>query len=98
MDLFVKLTDSQTQRTNLGLPGRRKRGRDSQEVQNLHYTLLYLKWITNKALLYSIGNWLNVMWQPGWKGGWGRMDTYMAESLCCPPETITTLLIGYTPV
>ena len=22
----------------------------------------------------------------------------MAESLCCPPETITTLLIGYTPI
>ena len=30
-------------------------------------------------------------------GVWKRMDTciYMAESLCCPPETITTLLIGY---
>ena len=28
------------------------------------------------------------------------MDAYicMAESLCCPPETITTLLIGYTPI
>ena len=22
----------------------------------------------------------------------------MAKSLCCPPETITTLLIGYTPI
>ena len=31
-------------------------------------------------------------------GVWGRMDTCicMTESLCCPPETITTLLIGYT--
>ena len=30
---------------------------------------------------------------------WGRMDTCicMAESLCCSPETITTLLIIYTP-
>ena len=30
---------------------------------------------------------------------WGRMDTCtcMAESLCCSPETITTLLIGCTP-
>ena len=28
---------------------------------------------------------------------WGRMDTCscMAESLCCLPETVTTLLIGY---
>ena len=22
----------------------------------------------------------------------------MAESLCCPPETVTALLIGYTPI
>ena len=31
---------------------------------------------------------------------WGRMDTCvcMAESLCCPPETLTTLLNGYTPI
>ena len=28
------------------------------------------------------------------------MDTcvYVAESLCCPPETITTLLINYIPI
>ena len=34
------------------------------------------------------------------KGGWGRMDTCicMAESLFCSSETITTLLIGYTPI
>ena len=37
------------------------------------------------------------------KGVWGRMDIYgcicicIAESLHCSPETITTLLIGYTP-
>ena len=43
---------------------------------------------------------LNVMWQPGWEGVWGRMDTCicMAESLCCLSETITTWLIGYTPL
>ena len=31
------------------------------------------------------------------RGMWGRMDAriHMAESLCCPLETITTLLIGY---
>ena len=34
------------------------------------------------------------------RGVWGRKDMCicMAESLCCSPETITTLLIGYTPV
>ena len=33
-------------------------------------------------------------------GVWGRMGmcTCMAESLCCPPETTTTLLIGYIPI
>ena len=30
------------------------------------YTLLYLKWITNKDLLYSTGNLVNVRRQPGW--------------------------------
>jgi len=29
------------------------------------------------------------------RGVWGE---WMAESLCCPPETITTLLISYTPI
>ena len=30
----------------------------------------------------------------------GRMDPgiYMAESLHCPPETITAFLISYTPI
>ena len=34
------------------------------------------------------------------RGMWGRMDTsiYMAESLRCSPETITTMLIGYPPI
>ena len=33
------------------------------------------------------------------RGVWRRMDTCirMAESLCCPPETIATLLIVYSP-
>ena len=34
------------------------------------------------------------------RGVWGRMDTGIctAESLCCSPETITTLLIGHAPI
>ena len=34
------------------------------------------------------------------RGIWGRMDTwiYMAESLCCSPETLTAMLIGYMPI
>ena len=34
------------------------------------------------------------------RGVWGRMDTCicMAESFRCSPETVTTLLISYTPI
>ena len=34
------------------------------------YTLLHLKWITNKDLLQE--TLLNVMWQPGWEGSLGQ--------------------------
>ena len=42
------------------------------------------------------GTLLNVMWQPGWEGSLGRMDSCicMAESLHCSPEIITTMLIS----
>ena len=40
------------------------------------------------------------MWQPGWEGGLGKIDTCigMAESFHYSPETIITLLTGYTPI
>ena len=42
---------------------------------------------------------LNVMCQPGWERGRGRMDTWIctAEFLRCASETTTIFLIGYTP-
>ena len=67
-----------------------------QNVHNIKLTIL----ITNKDLLYSSGNSAQG-YVAAWTGGQvsGRMDTCicMAESLHCSPETITTLLIGYTP-
>ena len=36
------------------------------------YTLLYLKWIINKDLLYSTGNSAQCYVQPGWKGSLGE--------------------------
>jgi len=65
------------------------------------YTLLYQKWITNKVLLYSIANPAQCYVVAGMGVGvCQRMDTCMcmAESLCCPPETITMFLISYTPI
>ena len=65
------------------------------------YMLLYLKQITNKDLLYSAGNSAQLLCTSlDERGVWGRMDTYthiyiyMAESLCCSPETVTILIIG----
>ena len=57
------------------------------------YTLLYLKGITARAYCIAQGTLLNTIWQPEWEG-----SLFMAEFLCCSPETIATLLIGYMPI
>ena len=67
------------------------------------FTLLYLKWITNKDLLLVLEHRELCSMLCGSLDGtgvWGRMDTciYMADFLCCSPETTTTLLISYTPI
>ena len=63
------------------------------------HTLPYLKWITNKDLLYSTGNSAQcylAAWMGGeFRGEW-RHVLCVAESLYRIPETVTTLLIGYT--
>ena len=67
------------------------------------YTLLYLKWIANKDLLYSTWNSAQC-YTAAWMGGvfgedWIRVTCIcMAESLRCSPETITALLTGYIPI
>ena len=39
------------------------------------------------------------MLQPGWEWDWGElMHIYIWLTLCCSPETITALLISYTPI
>ena len=48
-------TDSQAYRMNLWLPEGRMEGRVREFGMDM-YTLLYLKWKTNKDLLYSTGN------------------------------------------
>ena len=65
------------------------------------YTLLYVKWITSKDLRYSTGNSAPMLrGSLDGKAAWGSMHilTCMAESLCCSPKTLTTLLTGYTPI
>ena len=65
------------------------------------YTLLYLKWIINKYLLYSTGNSAQDYPAARMGAGLGRElihVLYMTESLCCLPETVAKLLIGCTPI
>ena len=61
------------------------------------YTLLYLKWITNKDLLYSTWDSAQCYMAPAWEWSLGENGCmYMAVHLHCSPETVPTLLIGYT--
>ena len=65
------------------------------------HTLLYLKWITNKDLLYSTWNSAQcyvAAKMGGEYGGEGIHIYVMAESLPCSHETVTTLLISSTPI
>ena len=60
----------------------------------------YLKWITNKNLLYSTWNSAQcyvAAWVGGEIGGQWR-HAYARHVLLSTPETITTLLIDYTPI
>ena len=61
------------------------------------HTLLYLKWRTNRDLPYSTGNSAQG-YMAAWMGGECGGETDLAESLCYAPETMTVLLIGYTPI
>ena len=60
-------------------------------------TLLYLEWITNKERLCSTGNSAlcrMAAWMGRGLGENGHLCVCMAESLRCPPETITTLFVN----
>ena len=66
------------------------------------YTLLQLKWIINKDLLYStwkfaqcyVATWLKAEFE----GEWIHVYVWLSPFVDSFPETITTLLIGYTSV
>ena len=81
---------SQMQKTNLQLPGGKKGGRIKWEIGIDMYTLLCIKQITNENL-YSTGN-SPVMTYMG-KESKKSVDICICitDSLCCTPETNTTL-------
>jgi len=88
---------------NLWLPGERIGEGIVREFGMDMYTLLYLKWITHKDILYSTGNSAQcyvAAWMGGESGG-ERIHVYVwqgpfAVQVLVPPETITMSLIGYS--
>ena len=93
MNLFIQTgVESQIQKTNLWLPEDAGR-RINWEIGTDIYTLLYIKQITNKDLLYSRGNstQYSVMTFMGKESKKVVIGIYMTDSLCSTPETNTTL-------
>ena len=68
--------------------------------QHEHAAVFKMRLCIAQDLLYSTGNSSQLCGRLDGRRVWRRMDTCMcmAESLCCPLATITTLLLGYTPV
>ena len=70
----------------------------TEQFSNKTFTILLLR--TSKDLLHSTGNSAQcsvAVWMGGeFRGEW--MHIYMAELLCCLPETIMTLLISYAHI
>ena len=80
-----------------------RKGREERIVREFGMdmcTLPNLKWITNKDLLKSTWNSAQGYVAPGREGVGGECVHVlcMAKSLCCSPESVTTLFISYTRV
>ena len=61
-----------------------------------------IKWdyVSTKTYCTAHGNLFNVMWQPGWEGSLGENGYLCMYGWSFPysPDTMTTLLIGYSPI
>ena len=66
------------------------------------YTLLYLKWRTNKDLLYSAGNsaqcYVAARMGEGFGGGWIHVYVWLGPFAVHLKLSQHYLLIGYTPI
>ena len=99
--IYKTETDSQTQKTNLWLPKEKGVGGGiNQEFGISRYKLLYIKQINNNVLLYSTRNYIQnpVLHHNGKEHEKEYVHICIIESLCCTPETNTTLLINITPI
>ena len=73
INLLTKEKQSHRLRKQTLLPvGRMEEEITVSEFRTDIYTLVYLKWISKKYLLYCTWNLLNVTWQPEWEGSLGE--------------------------
>ena len=96
MNLLTKQKETHKRREpTFGCPGQEGWGEGIVREFGIDmYTLLYLKWITRKNLLYSTWDSAQCYVEACMRREFGgRMDTCicMPESLPCSPKTITTL-------
>ena len=101
MGLFIEQKQTHRLREQTyGCLGGRMGGREGEFGTDV-YTLQYLKWVTNKALLYSTGNSAQchvAAWVGGEFGGeWIHVYVRLSP-FAIPPEAVTTLLIVCTPI
>ena len=72
-----------------------------RKFEKVMFTLLLLKWKTNKNLLYGTQNsaqCYGAVWMGGEFGGeWIHVYVWLSP-FTVPPKTITTLLIGYNRI
>ena len=78
-------TDPQTYKTNLWLPKRKARKGINEEYGINSYIPLYIKYISNKDLLYSTGSYIQYLIITF--NGKESEKKYITESLCCTAET-----------
>ena len=97
---YKSVSETEAQRMNLWLPGGEELGKKQGVWDGRAHTAMFKidnqqgPTIQHRELHSMLCGILDG------RGVQGRMDTCigMAESLCSSPETITTLLIGYTPI
>ena len=85
---------------NLWLPGEKMGAWDSREFGISMYTQLYLKWTTNKVLVYSMGNSARcyvAAWMGGEFGGeWIHVHVWQIPLLST--WSYHNFVISYTPI
>ena len=93
---FTYKTQRNSQKTNLWLLG----GRDSQGFGEDHVCTAIFKMDNEQKLLCSTWNsaqcYVSAWMGGGFEGEW--IHVYVSLTLCCSPETTTTLLIKYNPI